>query len=45
LRDDGLGAIVNSSRGVTFPFQPDDADWEAKVVAAAQRSAFDLSIS
>ncbi len=33
-RADGLGAIVNSSRGVTFPFQPDDPDWEAKIVSA-----------
>jgi orotidine-5'-phosphate decarboxylase len=37
-RPDGLGAVVNSSRGVTFPFHPDDPDWEAKVVAAAERA-------
>ena len=36
FRSDGLGAVVNSSRGVLFPFQPDDGDWEKKVVAAAQ---------
>jgi orotidine-5'-phosphate decarboxylase len=41
-RADGLGAIVNSSRGVTFPFQPDDPDWEAKVVAAAKKAAEEL---
>jgi orotidine-5'-phosphate decarboxylase len=41
-RPDGLGAIVNSSRGVTFPFHPDDPDWEAKVVAAAQKAAAEL---
>ena len=41
-RADGLGAIVNSSRGVTFPFHPDDPDWEAKVVAAAQKAAAEL---
>lgn len=41
-RADGLGAIVNSSRGVTFPFHPDDADWEAKVTAAAQKAAAEL---
>jgi orotidine-5'-phosphate decarboxylase len=41
-RADGLGAIVNSSRGVTFPFHPDDADWEAKVAAAAQKAAAEL---
>jgi orotidine-5'-phosphate decarboxylase len=41
-RSDGLGAVVNSSRGVTFPFHPDDPDWEAKVVAAAQKAAAEL---
>jgi orotidine-5'-phosphate decarboxylase len=41
-RPDGLGAIVNSSRGVTFPFHPDDPDWEAQVVAAAQTAAAEL---
>lgn len=41
-RADGLGAIVNSSRGVTFPFHPDDPDWEAKIVAAAQKAAAEL---
>ncbi|MDB5312486.1 MAG: orotidine 5-phosphate decarboxylase [Gemmataceae bacterium] len=38
----GLGAVVNSSRGVTFPFHPDDPDWELKVVAAAQKAAAEL---
>ncbi len=42
-RADGLGAIVNSSRGVTFPFHPDDPDWEAKIVAAAQKAAAELT--
>jgi orotidine-5'-phosphate decarboxylase len=41
-RDDGLGAIVNSSRGVVFPFKPDDPDWEAKIVAAARKAAEEL---
>lgn len=41
-RPDGLGAVVNSSRGVTFPFHPDDPDWEAKVVAAARKAAVEL---
>jgi orotidine-5'-phosphate decarboxylase len=41
-RADGLGAVVNSSRGVTFPFHPDDPDWEAKVVAAAKKAAVEL---
>ncbi|HEY1187361.1 MAG TPA: orotidine-5'-phosphate decarboxylase [Gemmata sp.] len=41
-RADGLGALVNSSRGVTFPFHPDDPDWEAKIVAAAQKAQAEL---
>jgi orotidine-5'-phosphate decarboxylase len=41
-RPDGLGAVVNSSRGVTFPFHPDDPDWEAKVVGAARRAHAEL---
>jgi orotidine-5'-phosphate decarboxylase len=41
-RSDGLGAVVNSSRGVTFPFHPDDPNWEAKVVAAAEKAAAEL---
>jgi orotidine-5'-phosphate decarboxylase len=39
---DGLGAVVNSSRGVTFPFKPDDPNWEAKVVEAARKAAAEL---
>ena len=41
-RPDGLGAVVNSSRGVTFPFHPDDPDWEAKIVAAAKKAQAEL---
>lgn len=36
FRADGLGAVVNSSRGILFPFKPDDAAWEAKVEAACK---------
>jgi orotidine-5'-phosphate decarboxylase len=43
-RADGLGAIVNSSRGVTFPFKPDDPDWEGKIVAAAQKAQAELKV-
>ncbi len=41
-RSDGLGAIVNSSRGVTLPFRPDDPAWEAKIIAAAQQAHAEL---
>jgi orotidine-5'-phosphate decarboxylase len=43
FRDDGLGAIVNSSRGVTFPFHPDDTNWEQAIVAATERAATELA--
>jgi hypothetical protein len=35
--------VVNSSRGVTFPFQPDDPAWEAKVTAAAAKARAELT--
>lgn len=41
-RVDGLGAVVNSSRGVTFPFHPDDPQWEAKITEAARKAAAEL---
>jgi orotidine-5'-phosphate decarboxylase len=41
---DGLGAVVNSSRGVTFPFHPADPGWEAKVAAAAAKAAAELKV-
>jgi len=31
FRADGLGAIVNSSRGILFPFKPDEPRWEARI--------------
>jgi orotidine-5'-phosphate decarboxylase len=36
FRADGLGAIINSSRGVLFPFSPEASDWEARVEAATR---------
>jgi len=35
---DGLGAVVNSSRGVLFPYAPEARDWEARVEAAARKT-------
>jgi orotidine-5'-phosphate decarboxylase len=35
VRADGLGAIINSSRGVVFPSNPDDAEWEHRIEQAA----------
>jgi orotidine-5'-phosphate decarboxylase len=33
---DGLGAIVNSSRGITCAFKPDESRWEDAVATATQ---------
>lgn len=42
FRNDGLGAIVNSSRGIIFPFKPDNPNWEAKIVAATHAAVAEL---
>jgi orotidine-5'-phosphate decarboxylase len=36
FRPDGLGAVVNSSRGILFPFAPNDPGWEGKIEAATR---------
>src|SRR5262249_34311365 len=36
FRADGLGAIVNSSRGIIASFRPDEPGWEAAVEAATR---------
>ncbi len=36
FRPDGLGAIVNSSRGILFPFKPDDPSWEMRIDEATR---------
>jgi orotidine-5'-phosphate decarboxylase len=36
FRPDGTGAIVNSSRGITASFAPEETNWEAAVAAATQ---------
>jgi orotidine-5'-phosphate decarboxylase len=41
----GLGAVINSSRGITFPFHPDDPQWEAKIVEAAKKTAAELTVA
>lgn len=43
FRDDGLGAIVNSSRGVVFPFHPHDPDWERAIRTAAEQAQRELT--
>src|SRR5262245_10194035 len=39
-----LGAVVNSSRGVTFPFKPDESKWEAAVEKVARATAAELAV-
>ncbi|MHB1423034.1 MAG: orotidine-5'-phosphate decarboxylase [Gemmataceae bacterium] len=36
FRSDGLGAVVNSSRGILFPFQPDEPRWETRIEEATR---------
>jgi orotidine-5'-phosphate decarboxylase len=38
IRPDGLGAIINSSRGVTFPFKPGDAKWPSRIEKAVSEA-------
>jgi orotidine-5'-phosphate decarboxylase len=42
FRADGLGAIVNSSRGITASFTPEEKDWPAAVTAATTRAIKEL---
>jgi orotidine-5'-phosphate decarboxylase len=42
FRPDRLGAVVNSSRGVTFPFHPDEPDWEGAITRATERATAEL---
>jgi orotidine-5'-phosphate decarboxylase len=42
FRADGLGAVVNSSRGILFPCPPSTSDWERHVERAARDAAADL---
>ena len=43
FRADGGGAVINSSRGITCAFRPDDPDWEEIVVAATRATIADLA--
>jgi orotidine-5'-phosphate decarboxylase len=36
FRPDGLGAIINSSRSILFPYQPDEPRWEARIEEATR---------
>jgi orotidine-5'-phosphate decarboxylase len=38
FREDGLGAVINSSRGIIFAFGPQETGWEARVEAATRNT-------
>jgi orotidine-5'-phosphate decarboxylase len=38
FRADGLGAVVNSARGILYAYPPEEPNWEACVEAATQRA-------
>ena len=38
FRADGSGAVVNSSRGILFPYAPDDTSWEHRISDAATQA-------
>lgn len=43
FRADGLGATVNSSRGIIFAFKPENPHWEAAVEQATRKTIADLA--
>jgi orotidine-5'-phosphate decarboxylase len=42
FREDGLGAVINSSRGIIAAFKPDDVDWKKKIVSATDAAITEL---
>jgi orotidine-5'-phosphate decarboxylase len=42
FRADGAGAIINSSRGITACFKPDEPQWEAAIERATRATIQDL---
>jgi orotidine-5'-phosphate decarboxylase len=45
FRADGLGALVNSSRGITACFDPCEKAWEGAVEAATRKAVAELRAS
>ena len=44
FRQDGLGAVINSSRGILFPFNPTDDQWEQAIETATRKTIADLAV-
>ena len=45
FRSDGLGAVINSSRGITACFDPAEKNWEAAVEAATRKAVAELAVT
>jgi orotidine-5'-phosphate decarboxylase len=45
FRVDGLGAVINSSRGIIFSFSPADSHWERGVEKATQDTIKNLALT
>jgi orotidine-5'-phosphate decarboxylase len=43
FRDDGLGAVINSSRGILFSFSAENPRWEAAIDAATRQTIATLA--
>ena len=43
FNNQGIGAVINSSRGITFPFKPDDSHWEEKIIEASRKASTELA--
>jgi orotidine-5'-phosphate decarboxylase len=43
FRSDGLGAVVNSSRGILFSYSPDAEDWENHILSTTKAMAANLA--
>ena len=42
FRQDGLGALINSSRGILYPYAPEDPNWEICIKNATNQTITQL---
>ena len=42
FREDGLGAVINSSRGIIAAFKPDEPYWKKKIIDATEAAIAEL---
>jgi len=43
FREDGLGAIANSARGITFCYPPEEREWEARIETETRKVIDELA--